>query len=389
MRLGIYGGTFNPVHKGHIHYAREALSQLNLDKVLLVVGAIPPHKEQDEGVTPRNRLDMCRLAVKGQAGIEVCDLEVLRGGKSYTVDTLYQLKVLYPDAQLFLLLGTDMYLSIESWRKPDEILRMATVVGAPRLPEHTERLLAQQAALRAKGYETEVLDLCPVEISSTEVREGETDQLDPLVRQYIGQNGLYGNEKRIPLDLDELTQMLRQSLSKERFAHTLNVANEALRLAEKFGADGSVCYLAGLLHDSCKEWNSEQQLKILSESAILNDNAFIDSHRIWHGFAAAQYIQSTLSVYNTDIIDAVRYHSTARKGMALAEKIIYMADLICADRRYPGVEQLRAKAYRDLDGAMLEALQFIIGDLVQKGLPVLPDTIAAYHELLHTAACPD
>lgn len=385
MRVGIYGGTFNPIHKGHIHYAKEAITQLCLDKLLLVVGSVPPHKEKDESVTDRNRFEMCELACRGIDKIEVSDIELVRGGVSYTVDTLHQLKLLYPNDELFLLTGTDMYLSIEEWKNPEAIFSMATVVGAPRLPEHYALVHQQKEELLAKGYPTEVVDISPIEISSTEVREGDEGQTDDSVWRYIVQNGLYGNEKKMLLDLDEMTQTLRNSMSKDRFTHSLNVANEAIRLADKYEADTSICYIAGLLHDICKEWPSDEQLKMLCNSAIIKDTSFLRSKRVWHGFAAAEYIKEAFGVYNTDIVDAVRYHSTACSDMTLVEKIIYMADLICPDRKYDGVEQLRIKAYKNLDEAMLEALQFIIRELVAEERPVLSGTLSAYNALVTTA----
>lgn len=120
-------------------------------------------------------------------------------------------------------------------------------------------------------------------------------------------------------------------------------------------------------------------LNLLADSDIIKDPVFLASGRIWHGFAAAIYIQRELSILNTQIIEAVRYHTTGRGGMSLLEEIVYLADLTSADRRYPGVEALRATAERSIPEAMLESLQFILGDLVKNGRPVTCDTLKAYN----------
>jgi nicotinate-nucleotide adenylyltransferase len=326
---------------------------------------------------------MCRLALEACDGVEVSDMELSRGGKSYTIDTLRALCTAYPDDELILLMGGDSFLTIKSWRCADEILRLATIAAIARRAGEENALLAQSEQLNRQGAHTVVVS-CPepMEVSSTAYRQDDSDEIPPAVADYIAQNGLYGHEIKIPVDLDELTAYLREHLSQKRFTHTLNVASEAIRLAQKYGEDEHLAYLAGLLHDICKEIPKEEQWAMIEREPFAQNEAFRRSPPVWHGFAAAVFARREFSVQNVAILNAVRYHTTGRGRMTRLEEIIYMADLVCAERDYPGVAALRAKTYRSLPAALLESFSFAIGDLPKKGCFVLIDTAEAYNRYL-------
>ena len=286
-----------------------------------------------------------------------------------------------PDDEFVLLMGGDMFLSLLDWRAPDEILRLVRIAAIPREVGELAALQAQCENLNARGGRTQVVDVEAVVMSSTELRnQGELANGVPAgVERYILQNGLYGRDKRLMIDLDEITGWLKGRLSTRRFTHTMNVANESLRLAQHYGLNGDEAYIAGLLHDCCKELDKDEMLNILKDSDIINDQAFLDSSPIWHGFAAAEYIKNEFSLYNVEILNAVKYHTTGRGNMSEIEKAVYLADLISADRSYPGVEALRAKSYRSLDEAMMEALEFTLGNIAKKKLPLISFTADAYN----------
>lgn len=388
MKVGIFGGTFNPIHNGHLSLIAHLIDALRLDELMLIPTAVPPHKESGNVIDARHRLNMCRLAVQSNPRVTVSDIEILRGGKSYTVDTLRLLSVERPQDELMLLVGSDMFYTVEEWRCAAEIMRLAEIAAIPREADEQERLIAHRDRLNALGAHTQIVTVDPLIVSSSDLR-AQTDaseNLPPLVERYIIQNGLYGRAQRLLVDLDTLTAWLRGVLSRERFTHSLNVASEALRLAQTWGENGDMAYLAGLLHDCCKERTRAEMLNLLEGSDIIKDPVFLQSFPVWHGFAAAIYIQRELSVLNAQIIDAVRYHTTGRSGMTRLEEIVYIADTISADRNYPGIEALRAKAHRSIEAAMLETLQYSIRKLITKGVPVLTDTLNAYNQyLLQTA----
>ncbi|MEG2143998.1 MAG: nicotinate (nicotinamide) nucleotide adenylyltransferase, partial [Oscillospiraceae bacterium] len=253
MKIGIYGGTFNPIHKGHIYFAQTAIKELNLDKVILIPDNIPPHKSNRDSAPSRDRFNMCRLAAMEIPKIEVSDIEIKRNGISYTVDTLREMKIASPDDTFFLLLGTDMFCTLEKWKDYTEILRLATVVGAPRELNDLGTLLRRQKEFEAQGFKTIVLPLKPIEISSTDIRAGDDTELPKRVLSYVEQNELYGCPFKFSPDLDKIKAAVKEKLSEKRFIHSVNVANEALVLARCNNYNVTKAYVAGILHDFCKE----------------------------------------------------------------------------------------------------------------------------------------
>ena len=132
MKVGIFGGTFNPIHNGHLSLIAHLIEALALDELLLIPTAVPPHKESDCVIDARHRLAMCRLAVQDNPKVHVSDIEIQRGGKSYTIDTLRLLAVERPQDTLILLVGSDMFYTVEEWRCAAEIMRLADIVAIPR-----------------------------------------------------------------------------------------------------------------------------------------------------------------------------------------------------------------------------------------------------------------
>lgn len=181
---------------------------------------------------------------------------------------------------------------------------------------------------------------------------------------------------------NDYVTLLRGRLSEKRFYHSLAVAKEALRLAQKYGADTEKAFLAGLLHDICKDTPKNEQLQIFSEFGIILSALEESAFKLWHAMSGACYIQNILNIKDADIISAVRYHTTAKAGMSLLEKIIYLADFTSEDRDYEGADEMRKAVDVGLEHAMREALIFTIDDLKQKGMPVHEDTLNAYREIV-------
>ncbi|HUE67085.1 MAG TPA: nicotinate (nicotinamide) nucleotide adenylyltransferase [Candidatus Acidoferrum sp.] len=199
MRIGILGGTFDPIHVGHIAAARVAMDCARLDRVLFIPSATPPHRGPAEA-DAAERLEMSRLAVGDETRFEVSDVEVRRGGRSFTSDTVRELKSAHPHDELFLILGWDAARLFSTWHEPDQIRADASVivVGRPRTQAPTA------ADLRAAGLDPERTVLClggTPDISGSELREslarGEPvgDCLPPAVERYIAEHGLYGDNR--------------------------------------------------------------------------------------------------------------------------------------------------------------------------------------------------
>lgn len=197
MRVGIYGGSFNPIHNGHINVAFDSLKMLLLDKLILVPTNISPHKKDDDLTLADDRLNMCKRAVRNFEKIEVSDMEIIRAGISFTIDTLKELKKTYPNSQFFLIVGTDMFLSFKTWKKFEDILKLVTICVVPRNISDTYKVKSYAEKLKPFGANIKFLNINVVPISSTEIRrklkknENVSDFLPLEVIEYIKTNNLY------------------------------------------------------------------------------------------------------------------------------------------------------------------------------------------------------
>ena len=209
-RIGIYGGTFNPPHIGHLQAAKQAITSLNLDRLLLIPDRIAPHKEIPSGSpTPQQRMDMLRIAAENSPGLEVSDIELRREGVSYTYLTVEELKKQHPDAELVLLMGTDMFLSFHTWKHPEKILENASL-GIFCRGEKGERaaIEARKAEMEAEGACVELVNNDVIHISSTQMRRLLAFRcagafLPEGVLEYIRENKLYDTRtdwKNLPME---------------------------------------------------------------------------------------------------------------------------------------------------------------------------------------------
>ena len=180
--------------------------------------------------------------------------------------------------------------------------------------------------------------------------------------------------------VSELKDILKIRLSKKRYTHSLNVADEAIKLAEKFGENKSDAYLAGLLHDICKEIPQDEQKQMVMKSVRNVSEVEKSSAPLYHAVAGAWYVENVLGIHNDDLLNSIRYHTIARAGMTKLEQIVYLADLVSADRTYKDINKMRKLAHEDLDNAMLEALKFSIEDVIGKGSMLPIHTIEAYNQ---------
>ncbi len=193
----MFGGSFNPIHNGHIQLAQAFVKKLCLDRVLIIPTYIPPHKQKDNSVTPNQKLEMCRLAFEEMPLFEVSNIEIRRKGASYTYLTLQELSEKYKGDELFLITGADMFLTIHEWKHPELIFSLATICGVPRNDEDIRSLQKQQEYLGTLGAKTEILDANMMTVSSTDIRskvkngEDISALVPRAVESYIKENGLY------------------------------------------------------------------------------------------------------------------------------------------------------------------------------------------------------
>ncbi len=178
----------------------------------------------------------------------------------------------------------------------------------------------------------------------------------------------------------EYKTYLEKTLSQKRYEHSLYVADEALKLARRFGADEEKCYLSGLLHDICKEISYDEQRELMSRSQFEISPTERIAPKTYHGIAAAVFIKEKFGIFDEEILSAIRYHTVAKGKMSLVEKILYMADLISFDRVYDDVDYIRACTYEDIDRGMYEAMKFSVNYSVEHKRTIPQSTLEAYNE---------
>ncbi len=183
-------------------------------------------------------------------------------------------------------------------------------------------------------------------------------------------------------DYDSYIDILKERLSPYRLHHSLEVAKSARHLAEKYGYDPERAYLAGLLHDIMKEADREETFELAEKYSLEMTELEKGSKKLWHAMTGAAYIENEIGIDDKEIFSAVRYHTTGKACMSLGEKILFIADFVSSDRSYNGVESMREKSEISLEAAMLEGISFTISELVENAVPVHPDTIDAYNDMI-------
>lgn len=382
-RIGIYGGSFNPPHIGHIQGAIHAMDALGLDKLLLVPARVAPHKHLAEGSPmPGQRLDMVRLAMThtGDPRFRATDLELNRDGPSYTCQTVDQIREQYPTAELYLLMGTDMFLTFETWKDPDRIIREATLAVLYRgEPGERERIAQCRQRMEALGARVALVDNPVLEISSTQLRRMLVFRCaDPFlprgVGDYIRENRLYGTGRDYRnLPMAELEQVVVKLLNPNRVAHVLGCRDTAVELARRWGADETDAARAGILHDITKALDGPLQLTLCGEYGILLDKFSQNNPKTLHALTGS-LVAARIFGENPAVVSAIRHHTTGKADMTLLEKIIYVADYMEPNRDFPGAERLRQLAFSDLDGALKLGLEMTLALLARQGRDISPES---------------
>ena len=394
MKIGIFGGTFNPPHLGHLAAARAAIDALELDRLYLVPAAIPPHKELPEGTpAPEHRLAMTAklagaLLLPNVA--EVSPMELDRSGKSYTSDTLAQLKQQYPGAELWLLMGTDMFLTLHLWHDPEAILNLAGVCAFGRSEQDGEAVFAPQREHLAKAFPGAKLTTITlpglVDISSTRLREllakgTGAEYLLPSVYGYILMNGLYGTHADLKhLDIPELRACSYSMVLEKRVRHIRGTEEEAVRLAERWGAEPEYARRAGILHDCTKYLGQEEQLALCKTYGVELDELEQSAIKLLHSKTGACIARHVFGEPD-EVFHAIYWHTTAKADMTTLEKILYVADYMEPNRSFDGVERLRELAYQNLDSALLLGVETTIQEMKDRSLPVHQNTLRAQNWL--------
>lgn len=394
MRIGLYGGTFNPPHLGHFMAARSAARVLELDRLILMPDNIPPHKVLPEGsASAEQRLEMTALMADrlsdGATRFVASDLELRREGRSYTAHTLEELREQYPEDELWLLMGTDMFLTLHEWYHPETICKLAHIAAFAR-EQGGERDFAAQTARLAREFGA-VVRVIPlpdrVEVSSTQLREalqagGGQNLLEQSVYGYILRKGLYGVDRDLKaLSLEDLRSASYSMVKAKRLPHIRGTEEEAVLLARRWGADEELVRKAAILHDCTKYLSREEQLQLCENYGIVLDRTERELTPLLHAKSGAGVAKNVFGM-GPEVCDAIFWHTTGRADMTLEEKILYIADYAEPSRRYGWCAQLRELVLEDLDAAVLCGLNVTISHNRSRGNVIHPRTLEAREWLL-------
>ena len=383
-RIGIYGGSFNPPHVGHIGAAQAAIAELRLDRMLLMPAFQSPDKQKPE-IDPAHRLQMLRLAA--EPGMEVSDLEISRGGISYTVQTLEQLHKEHPDAELVLCMGSDMFLNLQKWKDPQRIMELAEIAVFQRGDKGEKTGIEQQKQLlESTGARITAVANPVVTIASSDLRRllafgcGECF-LHPDVYAYIQDNGLYHTRKDWKnLPMEQLEKTVISLLKPQRVRHVLGCRDTSAELARIWGANETDAARAGMLHDLTKALDGPLQLTLCKAYDIMLDEFSTKNPKTLHALTGS-LVADRIFGENQAVVDAICSHTTGKGNMNTLEKIIYVADYMEPNRDFPGVEQLRYLAHTNLDKALKLGLEMTLAVLKERGSDISPESAEALQYL--------
>lgn len=369
MKVALFGGSFDPVHREHVALVREAVLRLGLNEVIVLPSFVAPHKLGGATASAEDRLALLKTAFRGDPRVTVSDFEIAAGGTSYSYLTCEHFKAAYPDSELFFLTGADMLENFFEWKCPERILSCATLVSCGRGNRTADGF--HGAFLERFGCDYLSLPFSGREVSSTAIRTQlafgkRPSELDDGVYGEIVRRGLYSHPAILPaLSLEK----------EERREHSFRVALMAAGRARSAGVSEQKALLAAALHDCAKylPLDAPELKGFVPPEGV--------PFPVMHQFSGAYVAEHVFGISDGEVLDAIRYHTSARENMTTLGKLVFLADMLEEGRTFKGAEELRALFYRDLDDCLFAALKGMTEYLESDGKPVYPLTLRAFEWL--------
>ena len=412
-KLGFMGGTFDPIHIGHLRVAEEIRLALNLDAIMFIPAGNPVFKKNQQVTDAYLRLEMCRKATQSNPHFDVSAIEVEREGDTFTVDTLRLLRAHYPaNVQLYFIVGSDSAITIGKWRGTQEIAQLASLVVAAGRPGSSGPDELRSAILDAAPFDLHIVNVSPLKVASSELRTamqaGESCRylIPDEVRSFIREHDLYSAdteqladentlssapESAARDDVDVLSKAffkarkkeLEQRVSPKRFEHCLGVSQACIELAKAYDVDVKKARLAGILHDWDKGMNDEQARARVYELNMEDDlDPWVVEYmpRVLHGYTAARALARDFPQIPADVLQAIDHHTTAAENMSPLDMVLYIADAIEPSRQFGRIDELRSA----VGTVSLEELYYQTYDywtflLFERKKPLHPDTMRIWN----------
>ncbi|MCL2500200.1 MAG: nicotinate-nucleotide adenylyltransferase [Defluviitaleaceae bacterium] len=384
--VAVFGGTFDPIHYGHLTVAEAVLAHFAPQRVLFMPCGQPPHKEGVNVTPAEHRYQMTLLATCDHPGFDVSRMELDRPGASFTIDTARQLLAVCPaEVKIYFIIGADSLEQLLTWKDAEALLTLCRFIAVPR-PGFSSKQSKETVRKLNNKYKERIflLDMEKTDISGTEIRrritEGKSVRsfIPRVVEDYARAHHLY----REPFSFDAVKKDLQKRLSPKRFVHTLGVIKEADALARHYGANVEKTRWAALLHDCAKEYSTDKKIALCKKWGIPLESANIAHIDLTHGPMGAESAKRDYYVNDPEILQAIRYHSTGHGAMTVLDKVIMLADFIEPYRDdYSPLTQMRKLAYTNMDKALRIGIKFTIKEEKQAKNPVHPISYEALKAL--------
>lgn len=361
MRIGLFGGSFDPVHSEHVRFVEAAKRALDLDRVIVMPAFSAPHKQFGTVLSGEARLSLLKIAFRALDFVTVSDYELKAGGTSYTYLTCRALEEKYPNAERFLLVGADMLENFFTWKNPQDILSRVTLVTCGRAGNRDD---FEQDFFRRFGTNYLRIPFEGKSVSSTEIRVAlffgkKPEGMDGAVRGEIEKEGYFHRP--------EIAGALALE-KEERREHSYRVALMAGKRARSLGINEEKALLASAMHDCGKYVPLSSPLL---KGFVLPEGV---PAPVVHQYTGAYLAEHEFGIRDEEILDAIRFHTSGKADMSPLGKLVYLADLLEAGRSFPGVEELRTLFWKDLDECFSAALLHQTAYLQEAGKPVYPLT---------------
>lgn len=334
MKIGVFGGSFDPIHRSHIRVIEEALKQLQLDKLLVIPTANNPWKDS-AGANKEQRLDMLHIALQRYSRVEICYYEIDQNSsdKNYTIDTINYLKSIYRNDQLYFIMGMDQASLFHKWKDAKKISELVSLVVFERI--------GYQINSNLNKYNFIKLQFIASDDASSNIRNGNLHALPPEVLKYIATQGIY------------LDTIVKTRMSTKRYLHTESMANLAKEIAKCNGLNQNKAYVAGMLHDIAKEMPHNQASALMQE----HFPEYINKPEvIWHQWLSAYLAKTEFLIDDTEILQAIRHHTTASLYMSKLDMCIYTADKYDPQRDFDSSQEI-ALCKKDIEAGFKACLK--------------------------------
>ncbi|MDR0287208.1 MAG: nicotinate-nucleotide adenylyltransferase [Clostridiales bacterium] len=358
MKVGILGGTFDPIHVGHLIIAESVRKEVGLDKILFIPSGDPPHKQGIGISSPVDRGEMVRLAIKDNEYFEMSSIEINREGYTYTIDTLKQLFTEKSgNDEYFFIVGADVLEELFTWKDYRDVFRMCEFLAVKR-PGHDNWSFS--AAIEAASRENAIITAIEaplVDMSSSEIRKAFSSgksiryMVPKAVEEYIVYKNLYRTDI---WSIGEIMTDMEKRLSPKRYRHSLGVMNESVRLAKLFSGDENKCRLAGLLHDIAKNVDNNK-LQEIFDKHYLKGKCDGFCKKVLHGPVGRIMAQELYNINDIEVLEAIGCHVTGEPGMGITACIVFLADYTEPGREGKAFDDIREELRSGIYPAMVKA----------------------------------